>query len=216
MIDAASHVLPECVCCLQTRSGPPVETAMSGNHGNPGPPPGIAMHRAPTAPSTLLRDAPPLTTSADTPDNEDGHAAESQPSHMDGCYRKQLDADSNHKPGDESVAADEQQPGPLHQDPDGGVPIASPLEALVWPLGTSPAASDHGCKWQAKEVHMEIYFPSLSLQRVPEYVCISSVTSHLPLESLCMMSHSHNADDLMALMSCPFMALICVSYQMQS
>jgi hypothetical protein len=136
MIDAQNHVLSECVCCLQTRSGPPVETAMSGNHGNPGPPPSIAMHRALTAPSTLLRDGPPPTTSADTPDHEDGHAAESQPAHMDGCYRLQLDADSNDKPGDESVAAEDQQPGHLHQDPDESAPIASPLEAVVWPLVT--------------------------------------------------------------------------------
>ncbi|KAA6420173.1 MAG: hypothetical protein FRX49_09836, partial [Trebouxia sp. A1-2] len=114
-----------------TRSGPPVETAMSGNHGNPGPPAGIAMRHAPTAPSTLCRDGPPPTTSADTPDNEDGHAAESQPSHLDGCCCLQLDGDSKHKPGDESVAADKQQPGPLHQEPDGSVPIAPSSEALA-------------------------------------------------------------------------------------
>ncbi|DBA94449.1 TPA: hypothetical protein ACH3X1_002044 [Trebouxia sp. C0004] len=114
-----------------TRSGPPVETAMSGNHGNPVPPPGIAMRHAPTAPSTLFRDGPPPTTSADTPDNEDGHAAESQPSHMDGCYRLQLDADSNDKQGDESAAAEDQQPGPLHQDPGGSVPVACPSEAVA-------------------------------------------------------------------------------------
>lgn len=130
---------------MQTRSGPPVETAMSGNHGNPGPPAGIAMRHAPTAPSTLCRDGPPPTTSADTPDNEDGHAAESQPSHLDGCCCLQLDGDSKHKPGDESVAADKQQPGPLHQEPDGSVPIAPSSEALVWPLDTLPAASKHGC-----------------------------------------------------------------------
>ena len=147
-----------CLSCLQARSGPPVETAMSGNHGNPGPPPGIAMRHAPTAPSTLLRDGPPPTTSADTPDNEDGHAAESQPSHIECCYRLQLDADGKHKPGDESVAAEEQQPGPLHEVPDGSVPIASPLEALVCPLVTSSAASHRCCNWSAKQVNMKNHF----------------------------------------------------------
>ncbi len=145
---------------------------MSGNHGNPGPPPGIAMRHAPTAPSTLLRDGPPPTTSADTPDNEDGHAAESQPSHMDGCYRLQLDADGKHKPGDESVAADEQQAGPLHQDPDGSIPIASPLEAVVWPLVTSSAVSNHCCKWQAKQAHLAGWLAYCS---ACQNVCASAV-----------------------------------------
>ena len=125
----SSDTVVEGMYGVQTRSGPPVETAMSANQVSPGPLPGESMQHAPTAPSTLLRDAPPAVPSADAAEEDDGQeaAAESQPAPV-AAQDVHLHAHRADQPGLPGHAC---QPGPLHNTIKAVAPPASPFEAMV-------------------------------------------------------------------------------------